>query len=173
MAKAFKTSLQGLSKFKDKLRKAPKELQEEIGFELLDGVNRMVQGAKKDAPGNHGILRAEISSLKVAALEVDYISGALYSGYVEFGTRSLVSIPAGLEEYAAQVKAQKNASSLKAKEAIFQWCKDKGIAPELWYPIFIKIMTKGIKPHPFFFKQVEKQEPSIKKVITEILKEFD
>lgn len=173
MAKVFTSELQGLGSYLQKLRMAPKQMQEEVGFELLDGVNRMAAGAKKDAPGNQGILRSEISGRKTGPLQCEYVSGALYSGYLEFGTRSLVHVPAGLEAYAAEVKAQKNTSSLKAKEAIFLWCKEKGIEESAWYPIFIKLMVVGMTPHPFFFKQVAIVEPSIKKNIQNVLDSLD
>ena len=173
MAKAFSFELQGLKQTLAKYKNIPKQIEKEISAELQDGVNRMVQGAKRDAPGDQGILRAEISSLKIADLTFEYISSANYSGYVEFGTKSKVDIPAGLQSYAAQVKAQPNTSSLTAKEAIYAWCKRKGIEPKAWYSIYRSIMVNGMRPHPFFFKQVQLQEQSIINNIKNVLSSLD
>ncbi len=160
----------GLKELKDRIKRLPQEIREEIDFAIGDAARQWVQLAKRDAPGNTGFLKGEISFLKVSDLSWEVISGTSYAGYVEFGTKSRVQIPAGLEDVANEVRSRKGQSSVGAREAIYAWCKRKGIAENLWWPIFISLMTKGMKPHPYFFKQRAIIEPELRKNVEQILK---
>lgn len=173
MARGVTIKVKGLDRLLRDLDKLPKQLEAEVDAELETGARMMAMGGKRDAPGDQGYLNSGITSYKAGRLSYVYASQAIYSGYVEFGTRSNVRIPAGLEQYAAEVKAQKTVSSLGAKEAIFQWCKRKGIEQRLWYPIFITLMTKGMKPHPFFFKQLDVYGPKIVKNVQAVIDDLD
>ncbi len=160
----------GLKELQDKLKRMPAEIREEIGAKIQDAAGKWVKQAKRDAPGDTGFLRTEISAAKVGELSWEVVSGSSYAGYVEFGTRSRVQIPAGLEEVANEVKARSGQTSVGAKEAIYEWCRRKGIEENLWWPIFISLMTKGMKPHPYFFKQRATIEPELIKNVEQILK---
>lgn len=147
----------GLNELKANLEKEAKRLEKGIDEILQMNIREMERNAKRDAPADQGILKAEITTKKERSLSWVLTSNANYSGYVEFGTKSKVQIPAGLEEAAAQVRAERFAGTLEAKQAIFNWCKRNGIEQRLWYPIYISIMIKGRTAHPFFFKQSERQ----------------
>jgi hypothetical protein len=151
--------VKGLEATLSKVRAFPKQFEKKADAILANNVREMDRNAKRDAPTDQGLLRNEITTKKIASLHWAVISQAAYSGYVEFGTKSKVSIPAGLGEIAAEVRSEKFVSTLDAKTAIFQWCKRSGIEERLWYPIFISIMVKGRRAHPFFFKQGDRQEP--------------
>lgn len=165
----------GMREVQARLNNLPAKLKIEIGAELQNSAGEWVGLAKRDAAlnGDTGTLIREISSLQVGELTWEVVSGASYAGYVEFGTRSRVEIPAGLEDVAAEVRAQKNSSSVSAKEAIFAWCKRKGIDENLWFPIFISLMTKGMHAHPYFFKQRAIIEPKLRQRIDQVLKSID
>lgn len=167
----LKVKLTGFGELKKKLERAAKEVPHEVDAELSISAEDMRAGAIRDAPADQGLLRAEIQKTKVSFLNYGTFSNALYSGYLEFGTKSEVSIPAGLEEVANDLRG-KTSSSLDVKEAIFNWCKRKGIEERLWYPIFIKIMVKGIKPHPYFFKQLDRATKPLLDNIENILKQI-
>lgn len=161
----------GLAETLANIKALPKTLQRKIEAEVGLAAKQMVRNAKRDAPVDQSILRSEITEFKFRELTWKVVSQAAHSGYVEFGTKSRVQIPAGLEEEAAKIKAQKSQSSLGAKEAIFLWCKRHGIEQKAWYPIYISIMAKGIHPRPFFFKQIAVIEPILVKQITAIVNE--
>jgi hypothetical protein len=161
--------IEGLKELQNKLTALPQTMRSEIGAELKNSANEYAGLAKQDAPGDTGTLRGEITVQELDDLNFEVVSGALYAGFVEFGTRTRVEIPAGLEEVAAEVKAQQGTTSVKAKDAIFEWCRKKGIDQDLWYPIFISIMTKGIHAHPYFFKQKLIIEPKLVARINNIL----
>lgn len=162
--------IEGLDKLLGKVSALPAKLKEEIDFEIGASAKQIERDAKRDAPKNVGFLVNEISSFKNKDLDWEVVSAASYSPFVEFGTRGKVRIPAGLENFAGQYASTKGASSLGAKEAIFEWCKQKGIEPKAWYPIFLSIMIHGIEPHPFFFHNFLKEKPKliarIKKILT-------
>lgn len=168
----IKVQLKGFDQFKQRLAKAAKEVPHEIDAELNVSANNMRAIQVKNAPADQGILRSEIQVVKQKELSYGNISNALYSGYVEFGTRSKVQVPAGLEDVASDIRAGKITSSLDAKTAIFQWCKRQGIEEKAWYPIFIKIMVEGIKPHPFFFSALAQEQPNLIKNVENILKQI-
>jgi hypothetical protein len=169
MAKAVTVEIQGLERLQKNLNQLPKKLRKEIGAELGFATEQMADYARNDAPADQSFLRQEITVKKIDELDYEYISGADYSPYVEFGTRHKVQIPAGLSEVAAEFKGRKGASSLSVKELIFAWCKRKGIEEKAWYPIYVSLMVNGIAPHPFFFKQVERVRPQLIKNIDNIL----
>lgn len=169
------SKITGLKETQAKFNALPARLKIEIKAEIQNSANEWVGLAKRDAAqnGDTGTLIREISSLQVGELTWEVVSGANYAGYVEFGTRSRVEIPTGLEAVASEVQAQKTSTSVSAKEAIFAWCKRKGIDEKLWYPIFISLMTKGMHAHPYFFKQRAIIEPQLRQRIDQILKSID
>lgn len=163
----FSVSVTGFKELQDQLKNLPKELEVEVGTELKIGAEEIRERAIKDAPSDQNTLRSGIVKEQVGKLSWIVASNAAHSAFIEFGTRSNVIIPPGIEESLGDiVKVQ---SVLSAKEAIFNWCKRHGIEQKAWYPIYIKIMTKGIKAHPFFFKQQEIVGPKLVRNIQSVL----
>ncbi len=165
----FTLDIEGIDTLQDRLAKASDEVLKEVDAEIGASIKVMEQGAKRDAPVDQGLLRNEISSQQDKPLQWSLVSQASYSAYVEFGTRDNVSIPPGLEAEAAAAQNATGASSLNAKEAIFNWCRRHGIEERFWYPIFVKIMVKGIHPHPFFFKQLDAEKANLLNRLEQIL----
>lgn len=163
-----KFDIKGINKAVRSLNDKKDVAKKQIAMEVADTANRIANGAIRDAPNNMGLLRSEIMSLKVNDLTYDVVSMAEYSPYVEWGTRSKVDVPieeymsegakeeegAELRLYAMQFKG-KGGKSGDAKEAIYHWCKRRGIPEEFWSLIFFRLMTEGSEPHPFFFKQIK------------------
>lgn len=165
---AFDINISGLKELEAKLAKAETNIRDRVDVALLEGATGIATDAKLNAPGDQGILHGEIGWARRGELKFEVFSHAIYSAYVEFGTRTKVSIPPGLEEFAQQFKNLPG-GSLGVKEAIFAWCKRKGIDPKAWYSIFISIMVKGTEPHPFFFPAVAKWRPIIIENVTKEL----
>lgn len=167
----FPVSIQGLDTLLAKLNGMPVAVTKSVDIELKDGSEQMAGIAKTQAPGNTGSLRQGIGSEKEADLDYNVFSNVEYSAFVEFGTGTHVEVPPGLEEYAAQFKGTGTSGALSAKDAIYAWCKDKGIDPKAWYAIYVSIMVNGIHPQPFFFSAKAIQEPKIIKGVEDALKE--
>jgi len=153
----------GMDSLLGKLKSLPQQLNAVAATEIQDGAQVIAAEAKQRAPGDQGFLRNQIAALKVNDMTWRVVSGADYSAFEEFGTLEKVDIPPGLEEFAAQFKSgtYSEGSNLTAKEAIFAWCERQGIDKELWYPIYISIMTHGVAARPFFFPAAFRNEPII------------
>lgn len=151
MAKGVSIDVRGLKELKKKLGKIPQNVSDEVDGVMALAANDYVNRAVADAPADQGILRNEISSYKEKDLTYVVVSGAEWSAFIEFGTRSRVQVPSDLTTYAAQFKGG-SVSGRDAKQKIYDWCKRVGIPEEAWWSVFINVMTLGIHPHPFFFK---------------------
>lgn len=162
--------VEGLDKLLKSLQNESEEIKQQIGFEIRESANEMANRAAADVPVDQGLVRAEISSIEVDELTYDVVSPADYSAFLEFGTKSKVSIPAGLEDVAAQFRGGKNGTADQAKKAIFEWCRRKGIEESAWYPIYRSVMMNGIRPQPFFFKQLAREKNNLIKNIKQVLK---
>lgn len=154
MAKGFSIEVKGLKDLQKKIGRIPENVKQETDGLMALAANDYMNRAVGDAPVDQGILRNEISSYRDGEMNYVVVSGAEWSAFIEFGTKSRVQIPADLTTYAAQFKGG-GISSGDVKQRIFDWCKRVGIPQEAWYPVFINIMTIGIHPHPFFFKHRE------------------
>lgn len=129
-------------------------MKQETDSLMALAANDYVNRAVNDAPVDQGILRNEISSLREGEMNYVVVSGAEWSAFIEFGTKSRVQIPSDLTAYAAQFKGG-GVKSGDVKQMIFDWCKRVGLPEGVWWSVFINIMTIGIHPHPFFFKHRE------------------
>lgn len=162
-------TLSGWSEFEKKLKTLPDTLQKEIGGEVEDAARLWAKGAKNDAPVDQGFLRGLISSAKIGPMVAEATSPAEYSAYLEWGTRSRVRVPSDLQAYALQFKAAGGVGG-NPKFFIYAWCKRKGIPEKAWWPIFISLMVKGSRPHPYFFIQVPTVEKFLFTNVSNILK---
>lgn len=141
--------IQGLDKLISKISKMPQKLIDEVDEIIADEIGVMETSAKRNAPKNVGFLVNGIGTRRNGEMDYDYFSAADYSVYVEFGTRlHALPIPAELQKFANNTAK----NSGKAKQMIYEWCRQKGIDPKLWWPIYVKLMTEGMEPHPFFFE---------------------
>lgn len=166
---SFKFNLTGLDKVLKDIGRYGKEVQEEVDAELDAGSLSINADQKGRAPVNHGLLRNSNHVELSKFLFKEVLNGASYAGFIEFGTRTKVQIPAGLEEVAAEIR--RNGTKEKdSKAQIYEWCRLKGIPEEAWFPIYRQIMTEGINAHPFFFPAIQKNIPIIIKRIKEAIK---
>ena len=68
---------------------------EEVEDEISDTADVIVKVMKNTAPVNEGALRREISKEQVSPLTYQVVADTKYAAFLEFGTRTLVSIPPG------------------------------------------------------------------------------
>lgn len=163
--------LSSIEAFRQRMDNLPDTIVQRLDAELGAGASDIAGEAAQRASENYGFLQQGIGWNKNAVMDYSVFSRVAYSPYVEFGTRANVSIPPGLEEFASQFMGSAGATELSAKEAIFAWCERQGIDKEAWYAIYITLMTKGGKPHPFFFPAVNRQTPLIYNRIIKALTE--
>ena len=157
MAKSFSIQFKGFDEYSKNVQNAATSLPILADLEASATAIDIERLAKQAAPVNLGNLRATINHEKISAGVYAIRVSADYAAYIEFGTKSRVQIPSGLEQYAAQFKGPGTGKG-KAKDMIYAWCKSKGIPEEAWLWIYISIMVKGIKAQPFLFPAVRSQE---------------
>jgi HK97 gp10 family phage protein len=180
----FKIKTTGFDSLLKKLENAPKEV-----VELVDGVfentsKEFVSRAKRDAPKDTGFLTGEISYKPEGEMKYNISSGSRYAGYLEFGTkRNFKAIP-GFEKEASEIKGiGSSGSAAEAIENITQWVKRKGIlfqkaggknmtVEQTAWIIWHFININGIKPQPYFFKQVAIAENNLEKDLKQIAEEI-
>lgn len=141
----------GFKEFQSKLKALPNNIMVKADSYVIDAAQKWAQRAAKDAPKDQGTINTTISWDKISVGVSEVSSPAQHSAFVEWGTRSRKRVPSELQSYANSLTYQKGNGS--AKDFIFAWAKRVGIPKEGWYPVYRKIMTVGINPHPFFFIQ--------------------
>ena len=115
-----------------------------------------------------------LSSIKtIEANEGDLVaitySDVNYAPYVEFGTKTKVDVPNGLESYAAQFRGN-GGSFEQLVQNISAWAKNRGIPQENVKFIAMKIARFGVKAQPFLFPAWESERPKFLKAISKVIK---
>lgn len=175
----IRISIEGLSQVLTQISRLPQDVQDEVSDEILDSVFRINGQQRKRAPKDQGGLARGIGfNRKYSGDTVvfEIFSNSEHSGYMEFGTRFRVRVPASLQAIANEMKGKGISSKLKAKEAIYAWCKRKGIDKKAWWPIFKSIMVVGVNPNPypdgFFFKPIFDEGPQLIQRIQAIVNKY-
>ena len=178
----FKVEIKGLRELQARIEQIPSELDMKINAQLQRGAEVFVAGAQRDAPVDVSFLKQGISYMPkpVHSLHVSIVSNSAYSAYMEFGTKSRVQVPPQYQAYAAQSKgivSQWAGVYTKTGKGFYDnilaWVKRKGIGAlrtkagniskkldsviaqeQAAFAIYLSIMRNGVKPHPFFFKQL-------------------
>lgn len=175
MATGFSFKVQGLDRLLKVFNQLPKTVQKELGAELENTAGEIRDGAKKDAPVDEARVRNSISIKKNSITEFTVVAQSSYAGYLEFGTKTKVSVPSGLEDVAASLKGPGEGTG-NPIDSLQGWVKRKGLAGtysvktrrrkgnkqtrekqdrQLAFIIWRHIKKYGIKPQPYFFKQME------------------
>lgn len=150
MAKGAYIEVKGLKALQKKIGKIPENIKQETDIVMEAAANDYVNRAVSSAPVDQGILKNEITYHREGEMRYEVVSGAEWSAFIEWGTRSRVQVPSDLTAYAAQFKGG-SVKGKDAKQKIYDWCRRVGIPEEAWWQVFINVMTIGIHPHPFFF----------------------
>jgi HK97 gp10 family phage protein len=192
MATGFSFQVQGLDRLLKVFDQLPKQVQKELQAELRITAKEIRDGAKKDAPADEARLRNSISVTEPGSLTFEVVAQTSYAGYLEFGTKTKTSIPAGLENIASQLKGPAGGQG-NPIDALQQWVKRKGLAGtygaksrrrqgskatkeqqdrQVAFLIWRKIKKVGIKPRPFFFKQMAPAEDRLRKRVAAIINDL-
>jgi hypothetical protein len=135
-----------------------KGIEQDLQDELNAWAELCTTEAKIRAPKDEGHLVGAINP-KFGKLTASTTVAVNYAAFPEFGTRKMAAayvatLPADWQTYAAQFKGG-GGSFGNFFETILAWVKRKGIEPAAAYPIAIKILRDGIKPHPYLFPAYE------------------
>jgi HK97 gp10 family phage protein len=164
--------LKGLNQAIKNLEKYGAKVQSETA-QAINGVMLAVESeAKLSAPVNDGRLRASIVTTKAKQTDLTAQTevGVNYAPFVEFGTKSKVDIPAGLEQYAQQFQGS-GGSFQDLLANIERWAAQKGLPAESAYPIALKIAREGVQARPFLFPAFNREVPKLEPQLTKILRD--
>jgi hypothetical protein len=182
-------SIGGLKELQSSIKRLPKKLATEIDAEIEVALNEAVGLAKRDAPSNEANLIRGINAKKEKSLNWTFNSNAYYSVFMEFGTKSKYQPIPGVDP--SEFKADGTGKSGKGfYDSILDWVKRKKITgtysvksqrrvgsktdqqiedEQTAFAIYLSIIRHGVKPHPFFFKQVDKVGPKLISNIQNVL----
>lgn len=186
---AFVMKVQGLDRLQQVFRKLPAQVRSELNAELDITASEIRDAAKKEAPKDEARLTGSISKKKEGTLKFGITAQTAYAGYLEFGTKSKTVVPPGLEGVANSLKGATGGGG-NPLEAITKWVKRKGIAgiysvktkklsrsraslaniKQVAFLIWRHIRKFGMKPQPYFFKQVEPAEQKLRQRIANVIK---
>lgn len=185
----FRIKTTGIDELLRKLEKAPEKVQKEVNGVFENTAKGFVQRAQRAAPKDTGFLTGEIAFRKEKEMRFNIFSASRYAGFLEFGTRRNFKAIPGFEKEAAELRNISGGTAEDALQNITEWVKRKGIRFEradktksgkqrqltieqtawiIWH--FINI--NGIKPQPYFFKQVAIAERSLEQDIKQIAEEI-
>lgn len=138
-----------------------KNKAEKYNQRIADKVNTVAFAIHRDAIANidknktvdTGILRSKTQvDIATAKNPIALVySGTDYAPFVEFGTKSKVSVPAELKSYARQFKGSKKGSFDELLKKIEKWANRKGLPREAVFPIALSIARNGTSAKPFLF----------------------
>lgn len=163
-------TLKGFKEYQQRLQQGNKTLLAIADAEASASAVNVERLAKQKAPVNLGNLRATINQQKVRDGVHEITVSADYAAYIEFGTKSKVSVPAGLEEYARQFIGP--GTGKNPKQMIYAWCKQKGIPEDRWFWIYVSIMIKGIVAQPYLFPSLREEEPKFLQRLKQALQDL-
>ena len=152
-----------------KLEQAGSEIRVKGELEIERSARIIESQAKRNAPtGASNRLKTSID-VRGSKLTREVFTDVKYAPYMEFGTKSKVEIPPGLEGYAMQFKG--GGGSFEDFEAsIKRWAQLKGIPDEAVYPIMMSILHKGVKAQPFLFPAFFAEQPQLLKRLKKVLR---
>lgn len=196
MAKGATIKISGLDKLIKKFGAIPENIKNEVEAELQTVAEEFVNRATVEAPQDIRSLANAITSKKVGVMKFEVVSPAPYSPFVEFGTKSRAKIPAEYASFAAKFRGKGGSAGGKGfYDSILAWVKRKGLTgtysvktrkreggkvdkqiedEQVAFAIYVSIMRHGIRPHPYFFKQVPiarvQMNARVEKAVKEALK---
>lgn len=173
----IKVNVIGLDKFQSQMKRASDKVKTEVAAEMQGAAMEFVAGAKKDLAaqgGDRGTLLRSISYKPLTPLTYEISANVFYAPFIEFGTKAKFNPYPGTEEFAAEYKGAKGTGALKLIDAIKGWVKRKGIATgkeidRVAFLIARSIYRYGIKPKPFFFKQITPVRENLYRRLNNIL----
>ncbi len=187
----FKVSIKGLNEFKREFASASKQIKETVSAEVQAAAAEFVSLARRDAPVDQGALKGAITYFMRDELSAEIVAQKFYAPFIEFGTKGKYTPIPGTEDIAASFKGYKGGDFMDLIRMIARWVARKGISGRFSvktrkrvgskidrqaedyaaaWPIALSILKNGIKPHPFFFKQMDVVWPKMVNNIEKALK---
>jgi len=169
----FKVKVTGLAGLKAEFASVAEMLPKIVDGELQTMSQEWVKLAKNDAPADQSALRSAISYYG-SNMKYDIVAQKFYAPFMEFGTKAKYRPIPGTEKLIADITWPKG-DFMELLRMIVRWVARKGITGRYStktrkrigskvsryaedyaaaWPIALSILKNGVKPHPYFFKQM-------------------
>lgn len=173
------------------IEKQTDKVLERVRLEIKDTADNVVLNAKSRSPINESLLRNSISNKEITPFQYEIVANAKYAAFMEFGTRTLVDIPPGAEEIAAEARKIKGGTIAEMEKSIRRWVRLKGIVGtysvktkrrtkrnaaeearenSAVFLIMRKILRIGVRPQPFFYPAIKEETKTLGNRITKIIR---
>jgi hypothetical protein len=181
----------GLKEVQAQIKSYSASLEKKADAIVANNIREMVRNAKRDAPKDFGRMAGAITAKKIKDADWSMTCDVAYAVYMEFGTKGNYRPIPGIDP--SEFKATGEGKSGKGfYDSILEWVKRNGIAgtfsvstkkrtgskidrqiedEQTAFAIYLSIMRHGVKPHPFFFKQIQVQEPKIQADFQQLVNE--
>ncbi len=156
-----------LAKGAKDLNKFIKVMDDIIDDVLNTNMIEMEAAAKRNAPGDRGFLRQNISAKTSVHLKKELTVNAFYAAYIEFGTgvyaaQYVATLPADWQAFARQFKGEKKPSIKAILFFLAEWFRRHGITDKQHaYNIARKVFIYGIRPRHYLRDAFVMQEKQI------------
>jgi HK97 gp10 family phage protein len=127
--KGYYIETDGLQKVIRTLKNYSKEVEVKTDAEIGSTAQKIETLAAQAAPKDQGFLTGNIKATREAKMQWEVAAQSYYAPYLEFGTKKLVQVPPGLEQYAAQFKGPRAGGGTFKDfvRNIYEWMKRNGI----------------------------------------------
>lgn len=190
MASGITFEMNGLNKMQQIIKQKSNAFKVELDGELENACQAIVNQAKVNAPKN---ISALSQSIVFTGSNLSYLIrvGAKYGHVIEFGSKTLVNVPAEFSSYASTFKGYPSGGSWdELLSAIKVWVKRKGIGSTynvktrrknrqtkdqidtIAYLIAMTIAKKGVRPQPYLFPAFVKERPKLLQAVQNLVKNF-
>lgn len=171
--RALEAKLRGLAQF------VQRDVRNELKAAAFDMNADAIRNITRQKIVDQGIMRA---SQQVVWNNAEHgytvANTAIWSVFMEFGTKKYVSVPAEWSEYAQQFKGYKGGTVAQFRSNIEDWVKRKGIswtdkdgrvmsAQEISFIITQVILQNGLKPRPFMWPAYQRAVKDLPKKIND------
>jgi len=182
---AFTLKVQGLDRLQKVFHQLPVTARKELKAELKITAGELRDAAKRDAPKDVTRLQNAISFKDTGPLQFEVSAQTTYAAYLEFGTKTKVKVPHGLESIAIQFKGpapgqgdpitalagwlSRTGRNYAPKKSKHRNIKPQSLRSAAW-GLFLYLMKVGINPQPYFFKQVEPSQNKLQQRLVNFIK---
>lgn len=166
---AIKLEIKGLDATVKRVGKLAEEIKRDTQDLLNEFVSLVARTAVLLAPADEGNLRNAIKAVRGNGnLEASVVVTVVYAAFMEFGTRKFAAIyvatlPPDWASYAATFRTKGDGDFDQFLKAIMAWVKRKGISDKAAYPIALKILRDGVRPHPYLYPAVQEHLPELRR----------
>jgi HK97 gp10 family phage protein len=166
--KGLDEAIKALSKYGDEVAR---DTAKAMNTSMIAVQSKAKLSVRGNGTSNTGRLLSSIKTVEANKGDLVAItySDVNYAPYVEFGTKTKVDVPNGLESYAAQFRGN-GGSFEELEQNISAWARNRGIPQENVKFIAMKIARFGVKAQPFLFPAWEQERPKLEKAIAKLLK---